>query len=95
MHWVYTGFLTSATLPLDKYNGLSIDERPIIEKRSPKSFGRSRFENDPNGASASGRPGSVWHIYVCAKWTQGRYLPGGLPNGSSLSKWWPILAAIR
>ena len=32
------------------------------------------------------QPSSLRNIYVCAKWTQGRYLPGGLPNGSSLSK---------
>ena len=34
-----------------------------------------------------GRPGSLWHIYVCAKWTQGRYFPGGLPNGRPLGKY--------
>ena len=52
LHWVFSG----QSFPLDKYNGFSNDERSNIGKRSPKPIGRPRFENDPNGVSASDVP---------------------------------------
>ena len=53
--------------PLGNYNGFSIDKRSNIGKRSPEILRPLGNQIVPNGASASGRPGSLWHIRVFAK----------------------------